>query len=75
MVENSQSSFSQGKLDGAHSHHLEPVYTHRAHSKCPSLEGRSFVLHKVLPEGVQVQETGQRDDRRERNQASQGEAF
>ena len=33
------------------------------------------MLHKVLPEGVQVQETGQRDDRRERNQASQGEAF
>lgn len=71
MVKNSQSCFGQVKLDGANGHHLEPVYTHTAHSKCPFLEGGSFVLHKVFPEGVQVQ----RDDRKERNQASQGEAF
>lgn len=68
--ENSQSSFSQGKLM-EHGHHLEPVYTHRD-TKMSFLRREIFVLHKVLPEGVQVQETGQRDDRRERNQASQG---
>ena len=71
MVENSQSCFSQGKLDGATGHHLEPVYTHRAHSKCPFLEGRPFVLHKVFPEGVQVRRlargmTGKRETRHPR---------
>lgn len=75
MVKSSQSCFSQGKLDRTDGHHLEPVCAHRAHSKCPFLEGRSLVLQKVFPEAVQVQEIGQRDDWKERNQASQSEAF
>ena len=33
------------------------------------------MLQKVFPEAVQVQEIGQRDDWKERNQASQSEAF